>query len=31
MSTRFYPDEKEIAISGSCEFLYRPVGEMKNP
>ena len=30
MSTRFYPEEKEVAVSCSCEFLYRPVGEMNS-
>lgn len=30
MSTRFYPEEKEVAISCSCEFLYRSVGEMRH-
>ena len=30
MSTRFYPEDKEIEISGSCEFLYRSVGEMRH-
>ena len=24
MSTRFYPEDKEVALSSSCEFLYRP-------
>ncbi len=30
MSTRFYPEEKEIGISCSCEFLYRSIGEMRH-
>lgn len=30
MSTRFHPEEKEIEISGSCEFQYRPIGEMRH-
>ncbi|MBQ4190540.1 MAG: GH32 C-terminal domain-containing protein [Clostridiales bacterium] len=25
MSTRFYPEDKEIEISGSCELQYRAV------
>ncbi len=29
MSTRFYPEEKEIEISGSCEFQYRAIAEMR--
>ena len=28
MSTRFYPEEKEIEISGSCKLQYRAIGEM---
>ncbi len=30
MSTRFYPEEKEVGISCSCEFLYRSIGEMRH-
>ena len=29
MSTRFYPEKKEIEISGSCEFQYRTMGEIR--
>jgi len=30
MSTRFYPEKMEVALSCSCEFQYRPIGEMRN-
>lgn len=29
MSTRFYPEEKEVEILGSCKIQYRAVGEMR--
>lgn len=29
MSTRFYPEDKEIEISGSCELQYMAIGERK--
>lgn len=29
MSTRFYPEEKEVEISGSCGIQYRTVGELR--
>ena len=29
MSTRFYPEDKEVEISGSCEIQYRAVGERR--